>query len=62
MVSKEEKYIYKPMCKVVEDLINAEVREIAMRMLERGKMSIEEIAEDVGLSAEEVKKISDEMD
>ncbi len=25
-------------------------------------MSIEEIAEDVGLSAEEVKKISDEMD
>ncbi len=45
----------------VEDMINEEVREIAMRMLERGKMSIEEIAEDVGLSTEEVKKIFDEM-
>lgn len=64
-IPKEGKYIYKPMCKVVEDMTNEEVREsnieIAMRMLERGKMSIEEIAEDVGLSVQEVKKISDEM-
>lgn len=54
------------MCKIIEDLINEEVREsnikIVMRMLERGKLSIEEIAEDVGLSVEEVKEISDEMD
>lgn len=59
---KEDKEGLESMCKVVEDMINEEVREIAMRMLERGKLSIEEIAEDVGLSAEEVKKISDEMD
>lgn len=63
---KEDKEGLESMCKVVEDMINEEVKEsnitIAMRMLERGKMSIEEIAEDVGLSAEEVKKISDEMD
>lgn len=63
---KEDKEGLESMCKVVEDMINEEVREsnieIAMRMLERGKMSIEEIAEDVGLSVEEVKRISDEMD
>lgn len=62
---KEDKEGLESMCKVVEDMINEEVREsnieIAMRMLERGKMSIEEIAEDVGLSVQEVKKISDEM-
>ena len=37
------------MCKVVEDMINEEVREsnieIAMRMLEDGKLSVEEIVE-----------------
>lgn len=63
---KEDKEGLESMCKVMEDMINEEVREnniaIVMRMLERGKMSIEEIAEDVGLSVEEVKKISDEMD
>lgn len=62
---KEDKEGLESMCKVVEDLIHEEVKEsniaIAMRMLERGRMSIEEIAEDVGLSAEEVKKISDEL-
>lgn len=63
---KEDKEGLESMCKVVEDMINEEVREsnikIVMRMLERGKLSIEEIAEDVGLSVEEVKEISDEMD
>lgn len=63
---KEDKEGLESMCKVVEDMINEEVKEsnigIVMRMLERGKLSIEEIAEDVGLSVEEVKRISDEMD
>lgn len=64
MIPKKEKYIYKPMCKVVEDMINEEVREnniaIAMRMLEDGKLSVEEIAKYTGLSEDEVKSLPDE--
>lgn len=65
MMPKKEKYIYKPMCKVVEDMINEEVREnniaITMRMLEDGKLSVEEIAEYTGLSKDEIKSLSDEQ-
>ncbi|MCM1179749.1 MAG: hypothetical protein NC347_05810 [Clostridium sp.] len=46
------------MSQIVEDMINEEVKEIAIRMLERGKLSIEEIAMCVGLSVEEVKALS----
>lgn len=60
MMPKKEKYIYKPMCKVVEDMINEEVREIAMRMLEDGKLTVEEIAEYTGLSKNGIKSLSDE--
>lgn len=60
MIPKKEKYIYKLMCKVVEDMINEEVREIAMRMLENGNLSLEEIAEYTGLSEDEIKSFSDE--
>ena len=46
---KEDKEGLESMCKVVEDMINEEVREsnieIAMRMLEDGKLSVEEIVE-----------------
>lgn len=63
---KEDKEGLESMCKVVEDMINEEVREsnieIAIRMLKRGKMSIEEIAEYVGLDVEEIKTISDEIE
>lgn len=59
-IPKEGKYIYKPMCKVVEDMINEEVREIVMRMLEDGKLSVEEVAEYTGLSEDEIKSFSDE--
>ena len=55
---KEDKEGLESMCKVVEDMINEEVREIAMRMLEDGKLSVEEIATYVGLSVEEVKELS----
>lgn len=62
---KEDKEGLESMCKIVEDMITEEIKEsniaIAIRMLERGKLSLEEIAEDVGLSVEEVKKISDEI-
>lgn len=34
-------------------------RETALRMLKRGKMAIEEIAEDTGLSVAEVKQLAD---
>lgn len=61
MIPKKEKYIYKQMCKVVEDLINEEVREIAMQMLENGKLSVEEIAEYTDLTKDEIKGLSDEQ-
>ena len=61
---KEDKEGLESMCKVVEDMINEEVREsnieIAMRMLEDGKLSVEEVAKYFGLSEEEVKSLSEE--
>ena len=57
---KEDKEGLESMCKVVEDMINEEVREIAMRMLEDGKLSEEEIAKYFGLSEDEVKSLSEE--
>lgn len=61
---KEDKEGLESMCKVVEDMIKEEVREsnieIAMRMLEDGKLSVEEIAKYIGLSEEEVKSLSEE--
>lgn len=52
------------MCKVVVDMINEEVKEnnmvIAMRMLEDGKLSVEEIAKYLGLSEDEVKSLLEE--
>lgn len=52
------------MCKVVEDMINEEVKEnnmvIAMRMLEDGKLSVEEIAKYLGLPEDEVESLSEE--
>lgn len=51
-------------CKVVVDMINEEVKEnnmvIAMRMLEDGKLSVEEIAKYLGLSEDEVKSLLEE--
>lgn len=61
---KEDKEGLESMCKVVEDMINEEVREsnieIAMRMLEDGKLSVEEIAKYIGLSEEEIKSLFEE--
>lgn len=57
---KEDKEDLESMCKVVEDMINEEVKEIAKRMLEDGKLSVEEIAKYFGLSEEEIKSLSEE--
>lgn len=58
---KEDKEGLKYMSKIVEELINEEVREIAMRMLDNGKLSVEEIAMYVGIPVEEVTMIAEEI-
>lgn len=57
---KEDKEGLSTMCKAMEDMIADEKREIALRMLEKGKLLLEEIAEYSDLSLEEVKKLADE--
>lgn len=61
---KEDKEGLRYMSKIVEDIINEEIREsnivIAMRMLEDGKLSVEEIAGYLGLSIEDVRELSEE--
>ncbi|MCM1161569.1 MAG: hypothetical protein NC412_10125 [Roseburia sp.] len=47
------------MCKAMEDMIIAEKREIALRMIEKSKLPLEEIAEYSDLPLEEVKKLAD---
>lgn len=46
------------MSKVVEDLIREEKKSMAVRMLEVGKMTIDEIAKCSDLSVEEVKELA----
>ena len=54
----------KYMSKIVEDIINEEIRErnieIAINMLEDGKLSVDEIARYCGLDVEEVNMIAEE--
>lgn len=57
------------MCKLMEDRVNETAREakkensidIALKMLSRGKLTIEEIAEDSGLALEEVNKLAEQI-
>ncbi len=57
------------MCKINEDMCNEVAKEakkensidIALKMLSRGKLTIEEIAEDSGLALEEVKELADQI-
>ena len=42
---KEDKEGISTMCKAMEDMITDEKREIALRMIEKGKLPLEEIAE-----------------
>ncbi len=48
------------MCKVMEDMRNESLKEVAKRMLEDGMLTLEKIAEYVGLPLDEVKKLKAE--
>lgn len=48
------------MCKAMEDMITDEKKEIALRLIETGKLSLKEIADCSDLSLEEVQKLADE--
>ncbi len=50
------------MCKLMEDMRNDEKVIIAIKLLKRGKESLEEIAEDSGLSLEDVKDLASQLD
>lgn len=48
------------MCKVMEDMRNESLREVAKRMLADEILTLEKIAEYAGLPLEEVKKLNAE--
>lgn len=49
------------MCQIMENMRNNEKIRIAVRLMKRGKDTIEEIAEDCGLSIEKVTEIAEEL-
>lgn len=57
---KEDKEGISTMCKAMEDMITDEKKEIALRLIEAGKLSLEEIAVYFELPLEEVQKLADE--
>ena len=57
---KEEKEGVDIMCKIMEDMIIEDRKEMACRMLNNEIFSLEKIAEYTGLSIEEVKKLTDQ--
>ncbi len=48
------------MCKVMEDMRNESLKEVAKRMLADGILTLEKIAEYAGLPLDEVKKLKAE--
>lgn len=62
-----------PHCKIIEDMLNEAAREaarkaekleaynIALKLLQRGKDTLEEISELTGLTVEEVKEIREQL-
>ena len=48
------------MCKAIEDMITDEKKEIALRLIETGKLSLNEIADCSNLPLEEVQKLANE--
>ena len=46
------------MSKIVEDLINEEKKEIALKLLQDGKLQEEEIAKYLGFTVEQVKEMA----
>lgn len=49
------------MYKIMEDMITGEKKNVAIRMLERGKLTQEEISEDLDLPLSVVKSLADEL-
>jgi hypothetical protein len=48
------------MCKLMEDLFVEDRKEIAIKIIDSGKMTLKEIAECTGLSIDEVKALANE--
>lgn len=55
---KEDEKGVADMCKIMEELIDNEKKEIALRMLKDGKLQKEEIAKYIGLTLEQVEELS----
>lgn len=55
---KEDAKGVEAMCRIVEDIIDSEKKEIALEILKLNKLSLEEIAKCSKLSLEEVEKIA----
>ncbi|MBQ6996305.1 MAG: PD-(D/E)XK nuclease family transposase [Lachnospiraceae bacterium] len=55
---KEDKEGVAAMCKIMEDLINSEKKEIALKMLQDGKLEKEEIARYLDLTLEQVEELA----
>ena len=56
--NKEDAKGVEAMCRIVEDIIDSEKKEIALELLKLNKLSLEEIAKCSRLSLEEVEKIA----
>ena len=55
---KENEKVVASMCKIMEDLIDNEKRESALRMLADGELSLEKIAKYSGLTLEQVRELA----
>lgn len=58
---KEDEEGVSAMCRIMEELIDSEKREIVLRMLADGKLSCEKIAEYAGISIEVVNDLKNEL-
>ncbi len=58
---KEDKEGIQAMCKIMEDMITDEKKNVAIRMLERGKLTKEEISENLDLALSVVESLADEL-
>ena len=58
---KKDKQGIQAMCKAMEDMITDEKKLAAIRMLERGKLTQEEIAEDLELELEVVEELANHL-
>ena len=58
---KKDKEGIQAMCKAIEDMITDDRKEAAMRMLESGKLTNEDIAKYLELPLEVVEKLADSL-